>query len=653
MASNTITGTTSNKYISAKIEWSSKANTSDNSSVVTAKLYYMKSTASTEPTKGIINASITINGDKEPYNSGTSKTLPADGKWYYICQHEVTVTHNTDGSKSITISATGGMQGSSFSSTSLSGTATLDKIARAATIKSATDFTSSIGTPTITYSNPAGNNVTSLQACISLDGSSADVPYRDIPKTGTTYTFVLTDDEINTLKKATTGTSRTVKFFVKTVIGSNTYYSSLSKTFTINDDAPEISATIIDINNQTQTLTGNNTKLIKGFSSAKVTATVTADWGATIKSYKVVNSGYQSTAYTVTFNNVGSKTFTFTATDSRGNTTTKNINAGWVDYIKLTCNFSGKIDTNGTLTYTVKGNYFNSSFGAVTNTLTLKLKYGKSGDTLTTVTLSPTKSGNTYSYSGTVTGLDYRAQYEIYAEATDKLMVVNSAEAQVMGEPVFDWSGEDFNFNVPVTMQSELTVKDGIKSTGSVFFESGTEGIRGTNSQGTEVLALQPSNLSDNLVIGYGNFDTQVGATHIYGNKVGVFCNEGVYGQYLGVQPALKSGLSVYMQSGQKVELGGNNRLSKQLNGYILEWCLYLDGTRYAANVNYTYIPKAVLSSAMGGRVTSVLIAEDAVNIGAKSVLVKEDSIKTTIEGRSENSVAPNNKWVLSAVYGW
>ena len=68
----------------------------------------------------------------------------------------------------------------------------LDRIPRQADITSAPDFNDEQN-PTIGYSNPAGNSVNSLQACISLTGASADVSYRDIPKTGSSYTFNLTE----------------------------------------------------------------------------------------------------------------------------------------------------------------------------------------------------------------------------------------------------------------------------------------------------------------------------------------------------------------------------------------------------------------------------------------------------------------------------
>ena len=97
--------------------------------------------------------------------------------------------------------------------------------------------------PTITYSNPAGNSASSLQACISLTGANADVGYRDISKTGTSYTFNLTTAERNVLRNAcTTSNSRKVTFFVRTVIGGNTFYSTIERTLTIVNANPSFSA---------------------------------------------------------------------------------------------------------------------------------------------------------------------------------------------------------------------------------------------------------------------------------------------------------------------------------------------------------------------------------------------------------------------------
>ncbi len=45
---------------------------------------------------------------------------------------------------------------------------------------------------------------------------------------------------------------------------------------------------------------------------------------------------------------------------------------------------------------------------------------------------------------------DYREVYYFQAHAKDKLNDIYTPETAVQALPVFDWSGSDFNFNVPV-----------------------------------------------------------------------------------------------------------------------------------------------------------------------------------------------------------
>lgn len=137
MASGTITGSTSNKYIDSKIEWSSVKNTASNSSDVTAKLYYKRNNSG-YTTSGTGSFSITINGTKK---TASSVTLNIGTSWVLAMTATVTVQHNSDGSKSIAISATGSLPPTSLTSTTCGGTAKLDTIARASTITSAGNVT--------------------------------------------------------------------------------------------------------------------------------------------------------------------------------------------------------------------------------------------------------------------------------------------------------------------------------------------------------------------------------------------------------------------------------------------------------------------------------------------------------------------------------
>lgn len=131
MASGYFTGSTGNKYIQARITWTSTSDTVNNRSTVTATLAYAKSSSSTGSTWGTGTFSITIDGSSKSFT--VPVTINPNDTWVTIGSHSVTVAHNSDGSRSVAISASGGISGLTFSSTNCSATVILDKIPRATT----------------------------------------------------------------------------------------------------------------------------------------------------------------------------------------------------------------------------------------------------------------------------------------------------------------------------------------------------------------------------------------------------------------------------------------------------------------------------------------------------------------------------------------
>lgn len=334
-----------------------------------------------------------------------------------------------------------------------SGSWSLNTIPRQANLTAAPNFNDTQN-PTISYSNPAGNNVSSLQACISLTGSTDDIKYRDISKTGSSYTFSLTEAERNVLRNATTtANSRTVTFFVRTVIGGTTFHSTIARTFTVTGANPTLTPTVVDTNATTIALTGNSNTLVKYYSNAKASATYSTYKGASLKSYKLTHGGSSYTANPQTFNKVEGNSFAFEVIDSRGNAARQTVTKTFIDYVKLTCNAKLKSFTaDGEATLSIHGNYWSGNFGAAANTLTLQCRYkvdgGEYGDW---IAISPSISGNTYSVDYVLTGLNYQNLHYCQVRAVDKLATVSVAEFDMQGIPVFDWSAEDFHFHVPVS----------------------------------------------------------------------------------------------------------------------------------------------------------------------------------------------------------
>lgn len=357
---------------------------------------------------------------------------------------------------------------------------TLTDIPRKATISSAPNFNDEEN-PKITYSNLAGDVVTSLQACISLTGEKDDVPYRDLSKKGTSYTFELTEDERKTLRLATTGSnSRTVIFFIRTVIAGQTYHHTLERNFTIINGQPTLEPSVIDVNEKTIALTGDENILIRNFSNAQVESGAQVYKDATIKSQKIIcGSKNLSSGYGV-ISNVGSGSFIFSITDNRENTVSEPVNVPFVEYVNLTCNLNANPpDAEGDVTFSVDGNYFAGSFGSVDNAIEVYYRYKAGfeeyGDWIRVEDIVTNAEDNTYVANISLSGLDYRTKYTFQAMSVDALIEIESVEKVVKTVPVFDWGENDFNFNVPVNVEGDISIK------GNVIFdyiiEQGVSGI--------------------------------------------------------------------------------------------------------------------------------------------------------------------------------
>ena len=458
MANGTITlAKTGSGELYGQILWSSVSNGTDaNTSTVTASIQLKRPAG--WYTQGTWKGSLNVGGMSKQISCHTT----VRDSWVTIDTLTATVSHNADGSGSCYIYGTlNGPTQTSMEGTQVSGSATvtLDAIARFASLLSAPDFHDE-ETPTITYANPAGSSVSTLQACISLDGSQADVAYRDISKTGGSYTFSLTEAERNVLRAATKGAnSRQVKFCLRTVIGSSTGTASLTKTFTIKDPAPTLTPSVTDGNSVTKALTGNSSKLIRYYSDAIVTLGAAAVKQASLTGRKVT-CGSKSLTGDGTIQAVESGTFLFSATDSRGNTTTKTLNAAFVDYVKLTCDLANQVpDANGNLTVSVSGNYFHGSFGAKANSLKVYYRFKPYGGSFGSwQAMSASISGNQYTASAAVSGLDYQTAYVFESYAKDALATVYSGSRTVKAAPVFDWSEQDFRFHVPVAMDAGAAI---------------------------------------------------------------------------------------------------------------------------------------------------------------------------------------------------
>lgn len=291
-----------------------------------------------------INWSLKSSGSYSGYVSSRKFKVVIDGQQVYYSSADIdlynnktiatgthTIKHNDLGKKSFSASVEGAIYYFAVSAWG-NGSWELPDIPRQATIVSAPDFNDEQN-PTINYSNPAGESVTSLRACISLDGATDNISYRDISKTGTSYTFNFTDAERTILRNLATSNTKAVIFFIETVIGGTTLRHTMSKTLTIINANPVVGAvTYKDNNAVTVAITENNQRIIRNNSNLLFTlGTATAKKSATIAKYQLTIAGVTQEITTAGDINWGrlnlssNTTATVKVIDSRGNSASKNV----------------------------------------------------------------------------------------------------------------------------------------------------------------------------------------------------------------------------------------------------------------------------------------------------------------------------------------
>lgn len=390
MASGNIQGSIYSGHYRLIAEWSSTPDNSNNKSDVAVTVKFQADYALYV---GAREVTININGVTRTITAPSISTSSGGNYTFGTCT-SVPVDHNADGKKQITITVTypirATLSSTYYENVVASGTAVLDNIPRQANITSAPNFKDT-DNPVLQYSNPAGTAVTTLQACISLDNSTDSIAYRNISKTGTSYTFQLTEAQRNVLRQSIPNSkTRTVYFIVKSVIGGNTYYSSKAVTFSIVSANPTIeSISYADTNSTTTAITGNNQIIIRNNSTPRFTLTnISALKYATLTSVEITINGVTKTASlsgtsvsskSILFNvlNVASNTTaSIKVTDSRGNTKTYTKNITIADWVLPTAIISLQRESNFYSETTIN---IDASYSSINgeNTITIKYRYKK------------------------------------------------------------------------------------------------------------------------------------------------------------------------------------------------------------------------------------------------------------------------------------
>lgn len=351
----TIKGTfaSNNKNVNLYIVWSSTQNTSANTSSVTAKLYVKRVTSYATTYKSSTPYSITINGDTTSGTKSINVGNLSVGESLLVATKTLTVSHNSDGTKSIKISGKVDFSGCNPGVGTVPSTSvTLPSIARASTFS--TSGTKSIGsTVTINITRASSSFTHTVQ--VSFNGGS----YSNIATgVGTSTSYTLPSSWASSM------TSSTAPFKIKVItyngstkIGEkiNSYTVTLSSTY-----APTISTVAVSEGNSAVT-TG---VFVQNLSKLKIQVTATAKNGATISSYvyklngTTVVSGTSSSVTTSTITDVGTVTLEIIVTDSKGLSATFSRNITVVGQGDINIGTLKAKRTNSSGTEDENGSYF-------------------------------------------------------------------------------------------------------------------------------------------------------------------------------------------------------------------------------------------------------------------------------------------------------
>lgn len=332
-----------------KVEYSYTQNVSKNQSTLTMTLYVHRD--SYGPSWNThCNSYIRLDGSNVMTYTGSFNISTS---WVKIGSTVTkTVTHNADGTKSISITGFFDSQGltSKLDDLSCSGTVTLKTIPRASSISSITGDT--IGETVTIRLNRASSSFTHR-----LYYTFGDTKNRLLSSSvATSYSF---KPSMNDCAYLPNGTSGTATIRADTYNGS-TKIGSASKNFTLkvpSSVVPTLSG--VSVTRVDGDVPEGWGVYVKGKSSAKVQINGAAGaYGSTIKAYAISGGGYSGTTNPFTtgaLNTAGEVTFTGKITDSRGRTASGSASITVEDYAPpvLTsveahrCSASGELQDDG------------------------------------------------------------------------------------------------------------------------------------------------------------------------------------------------------------------------------------------------------------------------------------------------------------------
>lgn len=410
--------------------------------------------------RSTINSGYSLRGAGYEFKCTYCNTRSGTGIWTFgnevIISGEKTIKHNTDGSKSISLSASAKNTYWNINK-SMSATVDIPKIDRLAIVTSATDFTDEEN-PTLTFDNPAGFDV---KPYLSFYNESLTLLYtlsrNDVITSP--YTWDITAEERNVIRGIT---NQQKKYRVQ--VGVDTYdgntklgYNSIAKEMTYVNATPTQSITTTETNATIVSLLGSSSAntIVQNASNLTFSITPTALKSATIS--KVELDGVSDTSSPYEFTNIipTTNTFNVKTTDSRTLYVEEAITKTLINYEPidiLSVTFERPAPTSDDVVLNAELRYFQATFGSTPNVPTIKWKKGETGqeNTLSAsdYTIDTQNNKITITNLTLTNAISYQDEARFYFNVNDLLTQdADSHNYVTKGIPTYDAGKYSFQVN--------------------------------------------------------------------------------------------------------------------------------------------------------------------------------------------------------------
>lgn len=466
----TIVGSKSGSRPYLEADWMvTEQDVARNRSKISVTLYLKVDSSSISYTNNK-SGKVTVHGQEASF-SGPGNRITSSGR-YKLTTKTFWVSHTSDGTRTTTIKASYNIaitwSGSYVSSISLSGSATLPKIARASSLQIKNKSGTRISSATIGDQIRFALDIpTGLKVTLGLDFDGG--------KTITTTTSNSYDWTIPTsyISKITTSSNQRVRFWAKTYSGTNyigVSYANLNLKIP-NSIVPSIGDLIL-----TDTTNKALAGFLKGVSTLRSTTTASGNQGSTIKNYSWDIGDQSLSGQTVTspLNKAGSISVKVTVTDSRGRTATKSTTLTVLNYHPPKISYFIPVRTGAGTNTTVIATVIANVADVPGNTLAIKIEYKKRGTTTWTRSYESTSSSMNYNQRVTAgTNIEVTSGYDFRLTVSDKLQSSRSLQSISTARTAMSWGTRGIGVGMITTNNYDLEVgSGGIFSEGSITSDS-------------------------------------------------------------------------------------------------------------------------------------------------------------------------------------